>query len=180
MSFVMMLLGGAGRLLGAIWGFSRANPALAACGLLAALCWHFHAMDGKHIRQRDQARQEYALFKKAVEQKAAEALAAQIKINRDKEAEYVQDAKAADAVNGNLRALYAERMRARSGGGSSGVASGPAQGGDTGNASTAAPLPVSVRTMPESDWLKLPDLQAYAQTCWTWAQKLAASNGAPQ
>lgn len=107
-------------------------------------------------------------YKRAQAEAEAKALAAHIKTEK----QYAQAAQAADADYDALRSRYAGIMRAKAAGGTSGRSIAAAQGGDPGVHEVAAPVPIYIQTLSDADWLKLPDLQAYADGCFVLGRKL--------
>lgn len=152
-------------------------PAIPIIGLAIALFVTRHTLEARTERLR-LVLIDYGLFKKAVEVKAAEALAAQMAVNKAKEQQYVTAAIETQSDYNDLRTRYSEQLRrnqankrARSG------ASATAEIVDTGVSEDATAMPELI--LSGEDALKLPDLQAYADACHAWAKKLMATNAAP-
>ena len=161
---------------GAAWSVLRRFwPAIPIIGLAIAL-WITRGTLERRTEKLANVVAEFSLFRKAVEIKAAEALAAQMAVNKAKEAQYVTAAIESQSDYNDLRARYAEQLRRNQANRSaSRGTSVTAEIVDTGVSENPAAMPELV--LSADDAMKLPALQAYAQSCFTWAQKLAATNG---
>ncbi|GLV28208.1 hypothetical protein TomTYG75_07310 [Sphingobium sp. TomTYG75] len=105
-------------------------------------------------------------------QAQADAALAALQAKQEKEAEYAKAAQDADAGYIALRSRYDSLLRAKASGGASSGASVAAKDNGSSVPEVTAAVPVAVFAMPETDWLKLPGLQAYADQCHVWALSL--------
>lgn len=144
----------------------------AAFLLLALIIQTFRlsATEGALSAERAGRQADRASYEQAQAQATSAALSAKLK----KDAENAQKAKQADSRYADLRARYDSRLRAKAAGSASSGASAAAQGDNSGVHEAATAVPVAVQSLPEADWLKLPELQAYADGCYAFGMKFAA------
>lgn len=111
-------------------------------------------------------------YRRAQAEAATKALAAKV----EQEKEYAQAAQMADADYNALRGRYAELLREQGAGGASSGTAAPSQGGAAAVPEVTAPVHLAVRTLSEADWMMLPALQAYADSCYVFGERLEAMN----
>lgn len=113
-----------------------------------------------------------AADRSSYERAQAEATSKALQAKIATEKKYADNADTAQAGYDALRARYDGLLRAKA---AQDAGSGPvatAQGDDSRVHEAAAAVPVYVQPMSESDWLKLPALQAYADQCYSFGQGL--------
>lgn len=113
-----------------------------------------------------------AADRSSYERAQAEATSNALQAKIATEKKYADNADTAQAGYDALRARYDGLLRAKA---AQGAGSGPvatAQGDDPGVHEAAAAVPIAVFALSESDWLKLPALQAYADQCYSFGQGL--------
>lgn len=162
-------------------GALRANWKLIATAgailTLSLLWWRADSLRAGYKDERDQVRQEYALFREAVTAKAAEALAAQQAVNAAQEKAWREQADEADKSIDDLRArLRLALVRPQAGGSAGSRASATAQA-DRAGVPQAVPAAASgdSRSVPvDADILA--GLAAYAIQAHEWAISLDQSS----
>jgi len=147
----------------------------AAFLLLALIIQTFRlsATEGALSAEKAGRRADRASYEKAQAQATAEALSAKLK----KDAENAQAAQTADAGYNALRERYDRLLRVKAADRSSGRTIAPAEGYAPSVHESAPAMLDGFRPLPESDWLKLPALQSYADQCFNWSMSLANEEG---
>ena len=140
------------------------------CLILALIVQTFRlqATEGALIAEKAGRAADRSSYERAQAEATSKALQAKIATEK----KYADNADAAQAGYDALRARYDSLLRAKA---DQGAGSGPvatAQGDDPRVHEAAAAVPVAVFALPESDWLKLPALQAYADQCYSFGQGL--------
>jgi len=146
---------------------------IATAGVILALsiyAWRLDSLREGYKDERDNVRQEYALFREAVAAKAAEALAAQKAVNANQEREWKDKADEADKSIDDLRArLRLALVRPQAGGSAGSGASAAAQ---TDRAGVPAQVPAAASgdsgSVPVDPDI-LAGLAAYGIQCHQWA-----------
>lgn len=161
----------------AIPALLRAHWKLIAVGgailILSLYAWRVDSLRASYKAERDDVRAEYALFRKEVVARAADALAAQKKVNADQEREWKDRADDADKSIDDLRArLRTALVRSKADRSAGGGASATAKVDDTGvSAGVPTPAPGDPRSV-QVDADILAGLAAYAIQARDWALSL--------
>lgn len=141
-----------------------------ALALLLAWVVRIDHLRASHLTSLKAERSAHAQTKAnyASAQREAEAKAIAAKIKTEKR--YVQVAQTADARFDDLRRQYADSLRTKAAGGAGGRTPAPAQGSGA-SVPQEVPAPDGIVLSP-AEAMKLADLQAYADSAYSWAQSL--------